>query len=65
MVEELHSARTCSDWRKVFVYGPCDAILCLVLLHIFSGLCTGLEGGGPMGGLKPGGHGVYWVAIRI
>lgn len=43
MVKELHSARTCFDWRKVFAYGPYDAILCLVLLHIFSGFRTGLE----------------------
>lgn len=65
MVEELFSARTCFDWREVFVYGPYDAILCLVLLHIFfSGLYKGLEGGGPVGGLKPGGHGVHWVVIR-
>lgn len=66
MAEELYSARACFDWREVFVYGPYDAILCLTLLHIFfSGLCKGLESGGPVGSLKPGGYGVYWMAIRI
>lgn len=49
------------NWMGVFLCGPCDAILCLVLFHvIFSASCRDLDDGGPVGG-----RGVYWMAVKI